>query len=148
MMSPPKDWKEFLSILGACDPKWLAEALFFRQQSDPILAGLCHLKVGIEKAKLGDFEALDQGLNAALSFSGSRRRGFLSDDYDLILSQSKEDLASLRDLPDYEVRIRPLLEQFVVQAANVATEFEEGYGWWSALEDLCALLGFPTPDPP
>lgn len=148
-MAPPTDDSQaFLSILKACDPKWLAEALFYRQQTDPILNRLCQLKVGIEKGKQGDIEALGRGLEAAVDLESARHRSLLSEDYDLILTQSWEDLVSLRNLPNYEESIRPLLEQFVIRAASASMELEEGFGWWSALEDLCAQLNFPKPEPP
>ena len=146
-MKRPMGWEELRSMLEGCDPKWLAHALFFRQQSDPVLEKLCQLKAGIEKGKRGDIEALGRGLKAALDLP-TPRQSFLSDDYDLILTHSLEDLASLRDLPDYEKSIRSLLETFVIDAANVSTEFEEGFSWWSALEDLCVQLNLPVPDSP
>jgi hypothetical protein len=140
--------QELLSILEDCDPAWLARALFLRQQSDPILEKLCELKAAIEKGKRGDVEALSQGLETALDLPGSRRQSFLSDDYDLILIHSTDDLASLRDLPSYEEHVRPLLERFVIRAASASTEFEEGFSWWSALEHLCDRLNLPVPDSP
>lgn len=127
---------------------WLAHARFFRQQSDPVLEKLCQLKAAIEKGKKGDIEALSQGLETVLDLPTPHRRSFLSDDYDLILTHSMEDFASLRELPSYEDRIRPLLEKFVNRAAISSMEFEEGFSWWSALEDLCTRLNLPTPDSP
>ena len=147
-MKRPFDGQELLSTLEACDPKWLAQALYFRQQSDPVLEGLCHLKMAIEKGKQGDVEAFGRELEAALDLPAPRRQSYLSDDYDLILTHSNEELASLRDLPSYEKHLRPLLEKFIIRAANASTEFEEGFSWWSALEELCARLDLPLPDPP
>ena len=146
-MPPRAEWQELLSTLESSDPKWLALTLFLRQQSDPILAKLCQLKAGIEKGKQGDIEALSRGLENALDFQASRD-SFLSDDYDLILTQATEDLASLQDLPNYEEHIRPLLKHFIIRAANASMELEEGLDWWSALENLCDRLNFPIPDSP
>jgi hypothetical protein len=147
-MERPIEWQELLSVLEACDPKWLARAIFFRQQSDPVLESLCHIKAGVERGKQGDIEALSRGLEAALDLPEPRREPYLSDDFDLILTHSTDDLASLRDLPHYEERIRPLLEKFVARAAAAATEFDEGFSWWSALEELCARLNLPVPESP
>ena len=141
-------WKEQLAILENCDPKWLAEALFFRQESDPILNRLCKLKIGIEKAKTGDVEALRSGLEAALDFPTPHRSAFLDDEYDMILNHSTQDLELLQELPNYEECIRPLFESFISRAAFLSTEFEEGFGWMQALEELCTLLKLPVPDMP
>ncbi len=89
-MSHILERQELLCFLEACDPKWLAHTLFNRQQTDPILERLCQLKVGIEKGKQGDIEALRQGLETSLDIQAERRHSFLSDDYDLILTQSSK----------------------------------------------------------